>query len=68
MYKRQAYDATAQVVAGLGQRAGKAFSSCVETVSYTHLGWAEFVSAMQVGYGTAGGSGDNLHHAGGRCV
>ena len=28
-------------------------------------GWAEFVSAMQVGYGTAGGSGDNLHHAGG---
>ena len=28
-------------------------------------GWAEFVSAMQVGYGTSGGSGDNLHHAGG---
>lgn len=28
-------------------------------------GWAEFVSAMQVGYGVAGGSGDNLHHAGG---
>lgn len=28
-------------------------------------GWAEFVSAMQVGYGVAGGSGDNLVHAGG---
>ena len=28
-------------------------------------GWAEFVSAMQVGYGITGGSGDNLMHAGG---
>ena len=28
-------------------------------------GWAETVSAMQVGYGIAGGSGDNLAHAGG---
>jgi len=28
-------------------------------------GWAEFVSAMQVGYGVAGGSGDGLFHAGG---
>lgn len=28
-------------------------------------GWAEFVSAMQVGYGIAGGSDDNLFHAGG---
>ena len=28
-------------------------------------GWAEFVSAMQVGYGITGGSGDNLMHSGG---
>lgn len=28
-------------------------------------GWAEFVSAMQVGYGIAGGSGDGLFHSGG---
>lgn len=28
-------------------------------------GWAEYISAMQVGYGIAGGSGDNLMHAGG---
>ncbi len=28
-------------------------------------GWAEFISAMQVGYGIAGGSGDGLMHAGG---
>lgn len=28
-------------------------------------GWAEFVSAMQVGYGVAGGSGDGLMHSGG---
>ena len=28
-------------------------------------GWAEFVSAMQVNYGVAGGSGDNLVHAAG---
>lgn len=28
-------------------------------------GWAETVSAMQVGYGVAGGSGDNIVHAGG---
>lgn len=28
-------------------------------------GWAEFISAMQVGFGIAGGSGDNLVHAGG---
>lgn len=28
-------------------------------------GWAEFISAMQVGYGIAGGSGDNLMHSGG---
>lgn len=28
-------------------------------------GWAEFVSAMQVGYGVSGGSGDNLYHSGG---
>lgn len=28
-------------------------------------GWAEFISAMQVGYGITGGSGDNLMHAGG---
>ena len=27
-------------------------------------GWAEFVSAMQVGYGITGGSGDNLVTAG----
>lgn len=31
---RSAYDATAQVVAGLGQRAGKAFSSSVEIVQF----------------------------------
>lgn len=28
-------------------------------------GWAEFVSAMQVGYGITGGSGDGMVHAGG---
>ncbi len=28
-------------------------------------GWAENISAMQVGYGIAGGSGDNLTHSGG---
>lgn len=28
-------------------------------------GWAETVSAMQVGYGIAGGSGDGIVHAGG---
>ncbi len=28
-------------------------------------GWAEFISAMQVGYGIAGGSGDGIIHAGG---
>lgn len=28
-------------------------------------GWAEFVSAMQVGYGVTGGSGDGLMHSGG---
>lgn len=28
-------------------------------------GWAEFVSAMQVGYGVTGGSGEGLVHAGG---
>ena len=28
-------------------------------------GWAEFVSAMQVGYGVTGGSDDGLFHAGG---
>ncbi|MCI9592270.1 MAG: hypothetical protein HFG42_17365 [Lachnospiraceae bacterium] len=28
-------------------------------------GWAEFISAMQVGYGVTGGSGDGLFHAGG---
>ena len=28
-------------------------------------GWAETVSAMSVGYGVSGGSGDNLAHAGG---
>lgn len=28
-------------------------------------GWAEFISAMQVGYGITGGSGDGLMHAGG---
>ena len=28
-------------------------------------GWAEFVSAMQVGYGISGGSDDNLFHSGG---
>lgn len=28
-------------------------------------GWAEFVSAMQVGYGIAGGSGDGIFHSGG---
>ena len=28
-------------------------------------GWAEFVSAMQVGYGVTGGSGDSLMHSGG---
>ncbi len=28
-------------------------------------GWSEFVSAMQVGYGIAGGSGDGLVHSGG---
>ena len=30
-------------------------------------GWAETVSAMQVGYGIAGGSGDGIVHAGGSC-
>ena len=28
-------------------------------------GWAEYVSAMQVGYGVTGGSGDGIVHAGG---
>lgn len=28
-------------------------------------GWSEFVSAMQVGYGIAGGSGDGIVHSGG---
>lgn len=28
-------------------------------------GWAEYVSAMQVGYGVTGGSGDGIIHAGG---
>lgn len=28
-------------------------------------GWDEFVSAMQVGYGVTGGSGDGLMHSGG---
>lgn len=28
-------------------------------------GWAETISAMQVGYGVTGGSGDNIVHAGG---
>lgn len=28
-------------------------------------GWAEFISAMQVGYGITGGSGDGLVHSGG---
>ena len=28
-------------------------------------GWNEFISAMQVGYGIAGGSGDGLFHSGG---
>lgn len=28
-------------------------------------GWAEFVSAMQVGYGVTGGSGEGMIHAGG---
>lgn len=28
-------------------------------------GWAEYISAMQVGYGITGGSDDNLFHAGG---
>ncbi len=28
-------------------------------------GWAEFISAMQVGYGITGGSGDGLMHSGG---
>jgi len=28
-------------------------------------GWAEFVSAMQVGYGISSGSGDGIFHAGG---
>lgn len=28
-------------------------------------GWAEYISAMQVGYGLTGGSGDGMMHAGG---
>ena len=28
-------------------------------------GWAEFVSAMQVGYGVTGGSGEGIVHSGG---
>ena len=28
-------------------------------------GWAEFISAMQVGYGISGGSGDGIVHSGG---
>ena len=28
-------------------------------------GWVDYVSAMSVGYGISGGSGDNLMHAGG---